>query len=119
MCIREEKIGGLNEERAVLYSFIALQLLFHMRSLGFALKLVAEEDTMKPTVYPVYRKKSFQNREEVQGRSGKRSFLKSAGRSGEGLEKDFKLFGESRSVRGSPITRMRAMLPGNWFDEIG
>ena len=55
--------------------FIALQLLFHMRSHGFALKLVAKGDTMKPNVY---RRRSFPNREEVRGRCGK-------GVSGEGL----------------------------------
>ena len=57
-----------------------------MRSLGTALKLVAKEDTTKPTVYWG---RSFQNREEVWGTS----FPKSAGRSREGLGKDFKLFG--------------------------
>ena len=30
--------------------FIALQLLFHMRSLDITLKLVAKEDTTQPTV---------------------------------------------------------------------
>ena len=77
----ESPTAGVNEQE-VGTKLIALQLLFNMRSLGMALKLVAEEDTTKPTLYW---EKSFQNREGVWGRSGE-AFPKSAGRSGEVLE---------------------------------
>ena len=95
------RTGGLNEERAALFSLHSN--CSSTRSLGIALKMVDKEDTTKPTVY---RGRSFQNREEVWGRS----FPKSAGRSGECLGKDFKLFGESLSVRGSPIIKVEASL---------
>ena len=75
--------GGLNEETAALYSLHSN--CSSTRSLGTALKPVAKENTMRPTVYR------------------RRSFPKTAGRSGECLGKAFKLFGESPSVQGSPI----------------
>ena len=65
-----------------------------------ALKLVAKEDTKKPTVY---RRRSFPNREEVRRRSGEGLFRNRREGLGNIWGRTLNYFGESPSVRGSPI----------------